>query len=323
MAEDPYKVLGVKTGAPIAEVKKAYRKLAKELHPDRNPNNKIAEEKFKKVSASFTFLDDEKRKVQFDNGEIDADGNPKFGGFGGFSGGARSSPFGGGDPFSPGGPLHGMNMGGGARGAGQSGFRSPDFEDFFGDIFGAASGASQRPNRQSAKGKDVSTSLEIETIDVILGAKKRIHVSGQDIELSIPAGASNGQIMRLKGKGNSGQGGGANGDLLVTLKIKPDNKYQIIGNDVETTLKITLFEALVGGKVETPTPSGNVALSIKPNANSGQVLRLKGRGVAKKEGSGDLLVRLEICLPEGDNQELLQLVTAWSKKLDLPKSRTK
>ena len=320
MAEDPYKVLGINSGAPIAEVKKAYRKLAKEFHPDRNPNNKIAEEKFKKVSASFTFLDDEKRKSQFDNGEIDTDGNPKFGGFGG---GGRSSPFGGGDPFGPGGPLHGMNMGVRGRGGAQSGFRSPDFEDFFGDIFGAAAGAGAKQRSASAKGKDIATSLDVETIDVILGAKKRINVSGQEIELSIPAGAINGQVMRLKGKGASGIGGGTSGDLLVTLKVKPDAKYNIIGNDVETTLKITLFEALAGGKIETPTPSGNVALSIKPNANSGQVLRLKGRGVAKKDRPGDLLVRLEIALPEGDNQELLQIVTAWSKKLELPKSRIK
>ncbi len=320
MAEDPYKVLGVKSGSPIAEVKKAYRKLAKELHPDRNPNNKQAEEKFKKVSASFTFLDDEERKARFDAGEIDADGNPKFGGFGG--GGSRGNPFGGGDPFGPGGPLHGMNMGGRTRGAGQAGFRSPDFEDFFGDIFGAASGGA-RARPQSSKGKDISTNLEIETLDAILGSKKRINVSGNEIELSIPAGAVTGQILRLKGKGNQGIGGGASGDLLVTLKIKPDSIYEIIGNDVQTELKITLFEALAGGKVEAPTPLGNVALSIKPNTNSGQILRLKGRGVAKKDKPGDLLVKLLICLPEGDNQELLQLVTGWSKKLDLPKSRTK
>lgn len=317
MAENPYVVLGVKQGAPLAEVRKAYRKLAKEFHPDKNPNNKVAEEKFKKISASFAFLDDESRKAKFDSGEIDADGNAKFAGFGGGGfGGTR----GGADPFGPGGPFAGMNTGG-ARG-GATGYGSPEFEDFFGDLFGAnLRGGQQRRATQQSKGQDLSAKIQIETIDAILGSKKRISVLGQDIDVTIPIGVENGQTLRLKGKGQKGQGGGPSGDLLVQISIAPDARYRIEGKDIHTDLKITLLEALAGGKVELVTPSSNVMLTLKPNSNSDQVLRLKARGIAKKEGAGDMFVHLMISLPEGDNQELLNLVELWGRKTELPKGR--
>ncbi|KAF0117228.1 MAG: heat shock protein DnaJ domain-containing protein [Hyphomonadaceae bacterium] len=317
MAENPYVVLGVKQGAPLAEVRKAYRKLAKEFHPDKNPNNKAAEEKFKKISASFAFLDDEARKAKFDGGEIDADGNPKFAGFGGGGfGGSR----GGADPFGPGGPFAGMNAGGRAR-SGTTGYGSPEFEDFFGDLFGANVRGQQRRATPQAKGQDLSAKIQIETIDAILGAKKRISVLGQDIDVTIPIGVENGQTLRLKTKGQKGQGGGPAGDLLVQVAIAPDARYRIEGKDIHTDLKITLLEALAGGKVELVTPSSIVALTLKPNSNSGQVLRLKGRGIAKKEGAGDLFVHLMISLPDGDNAELLNLIELWGRKNEAPKGR--
>lgn len=317
MAENPYVVLGVKQGAPLAEVRKAYRKLAKEFHPDKNPNNKAAEEKFKKISASFAFLDDEARKAKFDSGEIDADGNPKFAGFGGGGfGGSRGSA----DPFGPGGPFAGMNTGR-ARGS-ATGYGSPEFEDFFGDLFGAnLRGGGQRRATPQSKGQDLSAKIQIETIDAILGAKKRISVLGQDIDVTIPIGVENGQTLRLKGKGQKGQGGGPSGDLLVQISIAPDARYRIEGKDIHTDLKITLLEALAGGKVQLVTPSSNVMLTLKPNSNSDQVLRLKGRGIAKKEGAGDMFVHLMISLPEGDNQELLNLVELWGRKAEAPKGR--
>lgn len=324
MAENPYNILGVNEGAPIAEVRKAYRKLAKEFHPDKNPNNKAAEEKFKKISAAFSFLDDDERKAKFDRGEIDADGNPKFAGFGGGQGGFNGG-FAGGDPFGPGGPFAGMNMGGG-RAKASSGFGNPDFEDFFGDIFGAnlrgGRGSRTGSTRPPGKGSDLSTTLQIETLDAIVGAKKRVTVNGSAIDITIPSGVTEGQVLRLRGKGGAGVAGGANGDLLVTINIKPDGNYRIDGIDVHTDLQITLIEALEGAKIEVPTPLGKVALSIKPNANSGQTLRLKGRGVAKGNKIGDLYIHLEITLPDGDNSELLQLLANWSRKAEAPKKRS-
>ena len=324
MAENPYNILGVNEGAPIAEVRKAYRKLAKEFHPDKNPNNKAAEEKFKKISAAFSFLDDDERKAKFDRGEIDADGNPKFAGFGGGQGGFNGG-FAGGDPFGPGGPFAGMNMGGG-RAKASSGFGNPDFEDFFGDIFGAnlrgGRGARTGSTRPPGKGADLSTTLQIETLDAIVGAKKRVNVNGSAIDITIPSGVTEGQVLRLRGKGGAGVAGGANGDLLVTINIKPDGNYRIDGIDVHTDLQITLIEALEGAKIEVPTPLGKVALSIKPNANSGQTLRLKGRGVAKGNKIGDLYIHLEITLPDGDNSELLNLLANWSRKAEAPKKRS-
>lgn len=328
LAQDPYNVLGVSKGADMKEVRQAYRKLAKQYHPDKNPNDKAAEEKFKQVSAAFNFLDDDERKGKFDRGEIDADGNPKFAGFGGggnpFGGGSYSgsSGFGGGDPFGPGGPFAGMNMGGGKRG-GSSGYGNPDFEDLFGDLFGANVRGATRggTTRPPSKGQDLKSNIDVETIDVIKGGKKRINVNGSTIEITIPSGVTDGQVLRVRGKGSPSATGGANGDLLVTVKIIPDGKYRIEGLDVHTDLPISLYESIKGGKVEAQTPLGNVVLTVKPNANSGQILRLKGRGIAKGDKIGNLYFHLQIMLPDGDNSELLDLIDNWSKKEEKPKKR--
>lgn len=323
LTQDPYSILNVAKGAPLAEVRKAYRKLAKEFHPDKNPGNKAAEEKFKKISAAFTFLDDESRKVRFDRGEIDADGNPSFAGFGaggaGF-GGRTKNPFGGGDPFGPGGPFAGMNMGGGRKNSGPSGFDSPEFEDFFGDLFGAnlRGNMKQGTTRPPQKGQDINTKLEIETIDAILGAKKRITISGQQVEITIPSGVEEGQVLRLRGKGGKGV---PNGDLMVKISIIPDKNYNIIGMDVYSDLYISLKEAIEGAKIEVPTPLGTVAIIIKPNANSGQTLRLKGRGISKNAKIGDFYIKLIIALPDGDNKEVLNALKNWSGLEKTPSRR--
>ncbi len=322
MATDPYSILGVKKGAPIAEVRKAYRKLAKEYHPDRNPNNKAAEEKFKKLSAAFSFLDDEGRKAKYDAGEIDADGNPAFAGFGagGFSGARGGDPFGGGfDPFAAGGPFAGMK---GARTGAKSGFGNPEFEDFFGDLFGSGlRSGMQGTSRPSGKGQDINTNLEIETLEAITGIKKRINVSGSQVEIVIPSGVENGQTLRVRGKGGIGHNGAPAGDLLVKIKIHADKSLRIDGLDVYSDLHISLFEALHGAIIEFPTPLGKVALTIRPNANSGQLLRLKGRGIAKGDKIGDFYVRLLISLPDGDNHELAEILQNWSKREIKPAKR--
>ncbi len=321
MANDPYSILGVKKGAPLAEVRKAYRKLAKEFHPDRNPNNKVAEEKFKKIAAAFTFLDDEGRKGKYDRGEIDADGNPAFPGFGGggFSGARGSDPFGGFDPFSSGGPFAGMKTG---HGGAKTGFGNPEFEDFFGDLFGSGLRSGMKgTSRPSGKGADVNANLEIETLDAITGTKKRINISGSHVEIVIPSGVEDGQTLRVRGKGAMGANGAPSGDLLVKIKIRADKNYRIDGLDVYSDLHISLIEALQGAIIEFPTPLGKVALTIRPNSNSGQLLRLKGRGIAKGDKIGDFYVRLLISLPDGDNAELTELLQNWSKREIKPLKR--
>lgn len=313
MAEEPYSLLGVARGSEFADVRKAYRKLAKQLHPDANPGNKAAEERFKKVSAAFGFLDDPARKAKYDSGEIDADGNPRFGGMGG--GGARGSgrgPFGGGDPFGAGGPF----AGGGQRR--QSGPGTSDFEAMFGDLFGAAS----RGNagfQSGTKGQDLQVKIEIDFVDAIAGGKQRVQVGGRTIDVAIPAGVETGRTLRLRGQGGPGQGGLPAGDLMVTIAVKPHPVFERDGDDVRMDLPVSLMEALEGGRVEANTPAGAVALNIPAGSNSGTVLRLKGRGVARAGAPGDLYVRVVLALPDGDNGDLKTLLATWGRRSETPK----
>jgi DnaJ-class molecular chaperone len=318
VAEDPYGVLGVKRGADFADVRKAYRKLAKQLHPDANPGNKAAEERFKKVSTAFGFLDDKDRKAKYDAGEIDADGNPRFGGFGGRGGGgARSAggggrgPFGGGDPFGPGGPF----AGGGAR---QSGPGTADFEAMFGDLFGTTSrgGAGFQ---SGTKGEDLQAQLEIDFVDAIAGGKQRVKVGNRTIDVAIPAGVETGRTLRLRGQGGAGQGGLPAGDLMVTIAVRPHPVFEREGDDVRMDLPVSLMEALVGGRVEAAIPGGTVALNVPAGSNSGTVLRLKGRGVARPNAPGDLYVRLVLTLPDGNNDALKDVLAGWTRANEAPK----
>lgn len=324
MADEPYALLGVARGAPFADVRKAYRKLAKQLHPDANPGNKAAEERFKKVSAAFGFLDDKDRKAKYDAGEIDAEGNSRFGGFGGRGGGGGGQrgggargPFGGGDPFAPGGPFAGMG-GGGAGPRGQGGPGTADFEAMFGDLFGAAA----RGNagfQSGTKGQDLQAQLEIDFVDAISGGKQRVKVGARTIDVTIPAGVESGRTLRLRGQGGAGQGGMPAGDLMVTIAVRPHPVFERDGDDVRMDLPISLMEALVGGRVEATIPGGNVALNVPAGSNSGSVLRLKGRGVARPNAPGDLYVRLVVTLPDGNNDGLRDLLAAWPRAQEAPK----
>jgi DnaJ-class molecular chaperone len=315
LAEEPYAILGVARGSAFADVRKAYRKLAKELHPDANPGNKAAEERFKKVSGAFGFLDDKDRKAKYDAGEIDGEGNPRFGGMGG---GARSNggrgPFGGGDPFGPGGPFAGA--GGGARR--QSGPGTADFEAMFGDLFGGASrgGAGFQAG---TKGQDLQAQLEIDFVDAIAGAKQRVKVGGRTIDVAIPAGVETGRTLRLRGQGGAGQGGMPAGDLLVTIAVRPHAVFERDGDDVRMDLPVSLLEALVGGRVEASIPGGNVSLNVPAGSNSGTILRLKGRGVARPNAPGDLYVRIVLTLPEGNNDALKDVLANWGRASEAPK----
>ena len=311
MADEPYALLGVARGSELAVVRKAYLKLAKKLHPDANPDNKAAEERFKKVSAAFGFLDDTDRKAKYDSGEIDADGNPRFGSMGGMGGGGGRGgrgPFGGGDPFGAGGPFAGA-----AGQSRQSGPGTADFEAMFGDLFGAGSrgGAGFQAG---AKGQDLQTKIEIDFVDAIAGVKQRVQVGGRTIDVAIPAGVETGRTLRLRGQGGAGQGGLPAGDLMVTIAVKPHAIFERDGDDVRMDLPVSLIEALEGGRVEAITPGGAVALNIPAGSNSGSVLRLKGRGVARPKAPGDLYVRLMLALPDGDNDELKTLLAGWSRR---------
>ena len=313
MAEEPYSLLGVARGSEFADVRKAYRKLAKQLHPDANPGNKAAEERFKKISAAFGFLDDPARKAKYDGGEIDADGIARFGGMGGGGRGGRG-PFGGGDPFGAGGPFAG------AAGAQrrQSGPGTADFEAMFGDLFGTSSrgGAGFQTG---TKGQDLQAKIEIDFVDAIAGAKQRVQVGGRTIDVAIPAGVETGRTLRLRGQGGPGQGGLPAGDLMVTIAVRSHPVFERDGDDVRMDLPVSLLEALEGGRVEANTPGGPVALNIPPNSNSGTVLRLKGRGVARPNAAGDLYVRVVLALPDGDNNELKTVLSGWSRRQDAPK----
>ncbi|HZW15981.1 MAG TPA: J domain-containing protein [Brevundimonas sp.] len=290
MAGDPYKELGVSRGASADEIKKAFRKLAKELHPDKNPGNREADERFKRVTAAFDLLGDAEKRAKFDRGEIDADGREQFRGFGG---GARGGQ--GGNPFGQGGAQRG-------------GFENIDLDDLFGGMFGGARAGGPRGGF-SSRGQDVKATLEISLEDSIAGATRRIQFSdGRTLDVTIPKGAADGQVIRLRGQGAPGASGRSEaGDALITLKIAPHPLFQREGADLTMDLPVSLPDAVLGGKVPVRTPEGTVSMTIPPGSNSGKILRLKGRGAFVGGKRGDLLAKLLILLPEEADERLTRL----------------
>lgn len=298
MAGDPYKELGVSRGASADEIKKAFRKLAKELHPDKNPGNREADERFKRVTAAFDLLGDAEKRAKFDRGEIDADGREQFRGFGGGArGGSGGSPFG---------------QGGGPRG----GFENVDLEDLFGGMFGGGARAGGPRGGFSARGADVKATLEIGLEDAISGTTRRIQFSdGRTLDVTIPKGAADGQVIRLRGQGAPGASGRSEaGDALITLKIAPHPVFQRDGADLTMDLPVSLPDAVLGGKVPVRTPEGTVNMTIPPGSSSGKVLRLKGRGAFVGGKRGDLLARLMILLPDSPDQGLTKVAQAMRDK---------
>lgn len=302
MARDPYQELGVSRTATPDEIRKAFRKLAKQFHPDTNPGNKAAEDRFKQVSAAFDILGDPAKKKKFDAGEIDADGRETTRGFSG----AGGSPFGGG----------GFNRGGFQSRGGRDDGPEIDLGDLFGDIlgrgarggggFGGSSGGGFSP-----RGADVKARLDIELEEAIRGGKKRVAFSdGRTIDVTIPPGAQDGQTLRLKGQGSPGRGG--QGDALIELAIKPHPVYRREGETLVMDLPVSVPDAVLGGKIEAPTPDGNVMLAVPRGSNSGATLRLKGRGLADAKGKrGDLLARLVVTLPDEPDSDLEKFAQAW------------
>ncbi|MFN3558121.1 MAG: DnaJ C-terminal domain-containing protein [Brevundimonas sp.] len=289
MAGDPYKELGVARGASQDEVKKAFRKLAKELHPDKNPGNKEADERFKRVTVAFDIVGDKDKRAKFDRGEIDADGREQFRGFGGAGAPGGRGP-GGGFGQSP------FGQGGGARG----GFENIDLDEIFGGMFSGGARPGGARGGAPAKGQDVRATLEISLEDAISGATRRIQFSdGRTLDVAIPKGAGDGQTIRLKGQGMPGRGG-ESGDALIELKLAPHPVFTRDGADLTMDQPVPLYDAVLGGKVPLRTPEGTVSMTIPAGSSSGKVLRLKGRGAFANGKRGDLLAKLMIVLPEGD-----------------------
>jgi DnaJ-class molecular chaperone len=306
LASDPYQVLGVPRSASADEIRKAFRKLAKANHPDTNPNNKAAEERFKQVSGAFDILGDAAKKKKFDAGEIDADGRETFAGFGRGQGGPWGPP-----------------PGGGSYGSG-AGFRDQSFEGVdLGDILGEMFGGGGRGGRAggmgggfggfSQRGSDVRAQLQIDLEEAIKGGKKRIAFSdGRTIDVTIPKGALDGQTLRLKGQGSPGRSGP--GDAFIELSIAPHPTFRREGETLVMDVPITVYDAVLGGKVEAPTPDGPVTLTIPKGSNTGTRMRLKGRGLPDARGvRGDLFGRLVVTLPEKPDAELEALAETWKK----------
>ena len=293
MAGDPYKELGVSRGASAEEIKKAFRKLAKELHPDQNRDNPAAAERFKRVTAAFDILGDEEKRKRFDRGEIDADGREQFRGFGGGGAGPR-----------------GFGRGGGGQ-------RAP-FDDIdLDEVFSMFGGGARGPGRGfgMGRGQDVRATLEITLEESIAGATRRIQFSdGRTLDVVIPKGAGEGQVIRLRGQGAPGRGGGEAGDALIELKLAPHALYTPDGADLLMDLPISVPDAVLGGKAPVRTPDGTVSLTIPKGSNSGQVMRLKGRGGYANGRRGDLKVRLLVTLPESPDEALVKFAEDWRAK---------
>jgi DnaJ-class molecular chaperone len=312
-SSDPYATLGVPRGASEKDIKSAYRKLAKELHPDRNADNPKAAERFSEVTRAYDLLSDKDKRAHFDRGEIDADGNPANpfagmgGGFGGGGGGFRPE-----DLRGMGGGAEGVDLGDLFEGLfGGGGGRSSRSSPFGQSGFGGGGGfAGQQRRAPPPKGADIAYRLRVSFIDAARRADQRITLAdGKTIDLKLPAGVEDGTQMRLKGKGDRGPGGP--GDGIVTIAVDSHPFFRREGDNVRLDLPITLDEAVSGGKVKVPTVDGPVMLTIKPGASSGSTMRLGGKGFSKKSGGrGDQLVTLEIDLPD-DVTELAKRLEGW------------
>jgi DnaJ-class molecular chaperone len=308
---DPYEVLGVARSASAADVKSAFRKLAKKLHPDANKHDPKAASRFAELNAAYEIVGDKDKRKAFDNGEIDAEGKPRFQGFGRQPGGGGGFGHEGGfESFSFG--PEGLRSAGGRPGFG-------GFEDILKDVFGAR-GAGGRAGGHfepedfgatAAAGRDITAALSITLAEAAKGVKKRVQLpTGKEVEVKIPAGLDEGQQIRLKGQGLTGPGG-RTGDLLITVSVTPHPLFQRDGADVRLDLPVTLYEAVLGAKIRVPTLDGAVELAIPAGTNAGRTFRLKGKGFPAKERKGDLLATVRIMLPEGQDHDLEELMRKW------------
>ena len=302
MAADPYITLGVKKDATQDEIQKAYRRLAKKLHPDLNPGNKTAEDKFKEVSAAYDLLSDPEKRARFDRGEIDASGTER----------PRQQYY---RDFAdqPGWSAYTSN----------SGFA--DFGDYAGaeDILSEIFGREDRSGRagRRRRGQDVRYHFDLSFLDAINGGKQSMVLpDGSTLDVNIPPGTRDGQVLRLRGKGRPGVGEAPPGDALIEISVLPHPYFTRKGDDIYLDLPISLKEAVLGTKIKVPTPSGTVTVAVPKWSSTGRVLRLKGRGVPRPDGSkGDQYVTLRLVLPQKPDPELEKLVAQWQPAADSPR----
>jgi DnaJ-class molecular chaperone len=306
---DPYEVLGVGRSATADQIKQAYRKLAKKLHPDLNPGNKKVEAQFKEVAAAYDLLSDPEKRRRFDAGEIDASGTERArqSYYRNYAEGGRGNKYRGGD--------HGFGLG-----------EEDLSEDWFANLFGEGGrGASGGPGggfgggtqNIRMRGADVSYVAPVEFLEAALGAKKRLTLTdGKVIDFTIPPGTTEGQTLRLKGQGLPGFGSGGPGDAYVEIKIKPHPTFKREANDIHVEIPVTLQEAVLGGSIEVPTIDGRVSVTVPKGSNTGTVLRLKGKGVIdqKTRQRGDQYVRLKVVLPPKSDEKLGEVVERWAKE---------
>jgi DnaJ-class molecular chaperone len=304
---NPYDVLGVPKGASEAEVKKAFRRAAKQHHPDQNRDDPRAAERFAELNAAYEILGDQQKRTQFDRGEIGSDGKPKFQGFEGFGGG-----FGGGGSGGPSAEdlfRQFRNMGGGQRGP-QPGF---DPSDIFGRMFSEqaerARGGPRPRQQQPQPGADAAVTMTLTLEDIAAGVPKRVALpTGRELEVAIPKSVSDGQTVRLRGQGYSSPTGGPPGDAMLTIRILAHPRFQREGQNLTVRVPVPLMDAVLGGAILVPTLDGNVEISLPANTSGGKTFRLRGKGLPGKDGAGDLYAAIDIVLPAIPDQDLIELM---------------
>ncbi len=304
MAEDLYQPLGVGRDASKDEIKKAHRKLALKYHPDKNPDDKVASEKFKRAQEAYDVLSDEEKRAAYDRYGADFEKIRSSGyqpGAGGFDGLDLDQIFGGG-------------RGGRGGGGGQTQFDG--FSDFFEQMMGGGRGAGSRQRQAPPqKGANIRHELEIPLQTAVQGGKTEFYLNDGKISVNIPAGVETGSKIRLRDRGQPSPNGGANGDLILLIKVSEHPYFRRNGRNLELNLPVSIGEAVLGAKIDIPTPSGTVALSVPANSSSGRRLRLKGQGVKQRDGSaGDLLVALQIEVPKEADEESQKLIEQFDAR---------
>ncbi|MSO94113.1 MAG: J domain-containing protein [Rhodospirillales bacterium] len=292
---DPYEVIGVAKPSSQDDIKKAYRKLARRLHPDLHPGDKQAEAQFKEVSAAYDLISDPKKRAAYDAGEIDASGNPRpertF--YRSYADGRRGAK------YRDAGSVFGSGM---------------DADDILSELFRHAA-QGQHERHQSERSPDMRYRLEIDFLDAARGVTKEVNLpDGRRLRVAIPPGAEDGQVLRLKGQGIPGVRAGQPGDALIELQVRPHPFFKRKGRDISVEISVTVPEAILGGKVDIPTIAGDVSMTIPAGSNAGTVLRLKGKGIPDPKGTpGDQFVTLRVVLPEQPDSELTEAIAKWVK----------